>query len=145
VPQSAHRKLGTLRRRTLALGSALVIFAMAVALGIWFGRSRARVSEAPLTAIALTSYPGHQSEPAFSPDGKQVAFCWDGEKQDNVDIYIQFIGAGQALRLTKHPAKDCGPAWSPDGRSIAFHRELAGGRNALLLISALGGPERQIA
>jgi len=144
-PESLQRHWRVLRRRTLASGIALVVLASAVALGMWFGRSRAKVSDVPLTAIPLTSFPGHQSEPAFSPDGNQVAFCWDGENQDNVDIYIKLIGTAQALRLTKHPARDCDPAWSPDGRSIAFHRELPDGRRALMLISALGGSERKIA
>jgi serine/threonine protein kinase len=30
----------------------------------------------------LTGFPGSQINPAFSPDGKQVAFSWDGEKSD---------------------------------------------------------------
>src|SRR5262249_59166862 len=99
---------------------------------VWFGRSRAR-SETLLTAIPLTSYPGVQSAPTFSPDGNQVAFCWDGEKQDNTDIYVKLVGPGPPLRLTSNPAEDCRPAWSPDGRSIAFLRQLPAGRAAVLL------------
>src|SRR5207247_2337079 len=48
-------------------------------------------------------------------------------------------------RLTAHPAEDVSPAWSPDGRTIAFLRWQGGGRNELLLIPALGGPERKLA
>jgi Tol biopolymer transport system component len=84
-------------------------------------------------------------EPAFSPDGNQVAFTWNGEKQDNYDIYIKLVGPGTPLRLTTHTAPDRAPAWSPDGRQIAFVRSLGPSRVAVLLIPALGGPERKVA
>ena len=95
--------------------------------------------------VPLTSYRGSERNPALSPDGNQVAFAWDGEKRDNFDIYIKLIGSGPPLRLTTNPATDVSPAWSPDGRTIAFLRRLEGDRNELLLIPALGGPERKLA
>ena len=51
------------------------------------------------------------------------------------------------LRLTTDPAADLSPAWSPDGRFIAFLRLLSRDKEeaALLLIPALGGPERKLA
>ena len=84
-------------------------------------------------------------QPSFSPDGNQVAFAWNGEKQDNFDIYVKLIGAGGNLRLTTHPATDFSPAWSPDGRYIAFLRDLPGRKAAVLLIPAIGGSERKLA
>jgi Tol biopolymer transport system component len=74
-----------------------------------------------------------------------VAFSWDGEKQDNFDIYIKLIGPDKPLRLTHDPAADSNPAWSPDGRSIAFLRELPGGKAAVFRMPALGGSERKLA
>jgi Tol biopolymer transport system component len=47
------------------------------------------------------------------------------------------------VRLTTDPAPDKYPAWSPDGRSIAFTRSLTG-RQAILLIPSIGGPERKL-
>jgi eukaryotic-like serine/threonine-protein kinase len=133
------------RRRSLIWGAALLALLGAVAVAVWFSRSHSVVPEEPLTAVPLTSYPGYEGQPSFSPDGNQVTFVWDGEKQDNRDIYIKLIGGGPPLPLTHHPAADFSPAWSPDGRSIAFLRELSGGRAAVLLIPALGGPERKLA
>jgi eukaryotic-like serine/threonine-protein kinase len=134
-------------RRRIAVWSrvGLLILATVAAIAVWFSRSRSPVPEAPLAAIPLTGYPGFQAAPTFSPDGNQVAFCWDGEKHDNTDIYVKVVGAGSPLRLTTNPAADRQPAWSPDGRSIAFLRELPGERAAVLLIPALGGPERKLA
>src|SRR5205814_6460593 len=69
-----------------------------------------------------------------------------GEKLDNHDIYVKLIGTnGPPLRLTKHPARDYSPAWSPDGRFIAFLRALPTEKADLLLVPALGGPERRVA
>ena len=99
-----------------------------------------------LAAVPLTSYPGIEDFPTFSPDGNQVAFMWNGANQDNFDIYVKLVGPGlPPLRLTNDPAADYSPAWSPDGQSIAFLRELSGGRSAVLLVPPIGGPERKLA
>ena len=87
----------------------------------------------------LTTYAGNESEPALSPDGKQIAFAWDGPHQDNYDIYVHLVGGGAALRLTSDPAPDHAPAWSPDGQQLAFLRD-----DAIYLIPALGGVERKL-
>jgi serine/threonine protein kinase/Tol biopolymer transport system component len=102
-------------------------------------------SETLLQVVPLTSYPGREAEPSFSPDGSQLAFSWDGEGQDNRDIYVKVIGSEQPLRLTSDPALDGSPAWSPDGSQIAFLRERPGGRSEVRLISPTGGAERRLA
>jgi serine/threonine protein kinase len=101
----------------------------------------------PLRAVALTTFPGSELRPSFSPDGNQVAFMWDGPKQDNPDIYLQWIGsAGSPLRLTSDAGEDYNPAWSPDGRWIAFLRleETPAGERGVFLIPPLGGAERKV-
>ena len=97
-----------------------------------------------LAAVPLTTDPGFEGMPSLSPDGSQVAFGAFGEKLDNLDIYVKLIGGGPPIRLTSDPAVDKFPAWSPDGRSIAFIRE-RGDQQEVLLIPALGGPERKLA
>jgi Tol biopolymer transport system component len=89
--------------------------------------------------IPLTTYPGLQYWPSFSPDGSQVAFVWNGARQDNFDIYVTMVRGGPPRRLTTDPAPDYGPSWSPDGGQIAF---LRGG--FVYLISPLGPPERKL-
>ena len=127
------------RRWLVAIG--IIVIALGVA--GWYGYRRSRATpEPPLTAVPLTSYLGSESYPSFSPDGSQVAFTLNGEKQDNWDIYVKVVGSEPPLRLTTNPAEDTSPAWSPDGRWIAFDRLLPGGKVAVVLISPLGGPER---
>jgi Tol biopolymer transport system component len=103
------------------------------------------VPDQPIIIVPLTSYAGNEKQPSFSPDGNQVAFCWNGEGQDNYDIYQKLIGSEPPRRLATDLVDDTSPAWSPDGRSIVFLRSLSPEKAAVLLISALGGPERSLA
>jgi serine/threonine protein kinase len=105
---------------------------------------RAPQNAEPLRAVPLTSLPGVQRYPSFSPDGNHVAFTWNGPKQDNPNIYVQQIGIGSPLRLTKDSGNDYSPVWSPDGRWIGFLRGQAEGKYELRLIPPLGGPERKL-
>jgi len=131
------------RRLTWAL--SIVAILVLATVGVWLIRSKKEMPEVPLVAVPLTSYPGSEDGPSFSPDGTQVAFAWDGEKQDNWDIYVKQIGVEPPYRLTNDPAIDYSPAWSPDGRLIAFLRDLPPGKTAIIVIPQRGGSERILA
>jgi len=92
--------------------------------------------------VPATTFSGIESDPALSPDTRQLAFSWNGEKEDNFDIYVKLVDAGKPLRLTAHAARDYGPAWSPDGRFIAFSREDPD--RGIFIVPALGGTERRV-
>jgi WD40 repeat protein len=93
--------------RKWALVGVGVLLIMGTALGLWFFRPKSHPAQ---KTFPLTSYPGRQITPAFSPDGKQVAFAWDGEKGDNFDIYVKLVDAGTPLRLTNNAAAEYSPA-----------------------------------
>jgi Tol biopolymer transport system component len=121
--------------------------AAAVLVAGYFAWQAVRAPDAaePLRAVALTTFPGAELYPSFSPDGSHVAFTWTGSKQDNADIYIQQIGSGSPLRLTSDPHSDYNPVWSPDGRWIAFlRRQSQAGKDELRLIPPLGGLDRKL-
>jgi Tol biopolymer transport system component len=132
----------TRRAALAAIAAVVIVVALAVAGWYWFARSRLTTPEVALTAVPLTAYPGHEDFPSFSPDGTQVAFSWNGEKEDNYDIYVKAVGGEPPLRLTSNPAREFSPAWSPDGRWIAFCRDLPGRKYAVVLTSPIPGPER---
>ena len=98
----------------------------------------------PARVSVLTSFPGIEARPTFSPDGNQVAFSWDGETQDNADIYVVIVGSDSRLRVTTDPARDISPAWKPDGSQIAFARQERG-RAVIYVASPLGQSEQKLA
>ena len=130
------------RRMWVGAGAALVVVAVAVA--VWLFRGSDIKPAAAPEVVPLTSYAGFERSPSFSPDGNQVAFSWNGEKQDNFDIYVKLIGSPTPVRLTTDPADDLSPAFSPDGRSIGFVR-VSKEHATFIVIPAIGGPERIVA
>ncbi len=89
----------------------------------------------------LTFGPGLQTDPAFSPDGKFIAFASD--RADNFDIWVQPLsGESEPVPVTKSPAHDTQPAWSPDGGTLVFRSERGGG--GLFVVPAFGGAERRL-
>ena len=69
-------------------------------------------------AHRLTSAPGIESDPYFSPDGSTIAFT--GTYDGNVDVFTVPAAGGVPKRLTYHPAPEEVRGWTPDGKSVVF-------------------------
>ena len=69
-------------------------------------------------ARRLTTFPGAETSPHFSPDGKLVAFT--GEYDGNVDVYVVPVEGGEPERLTWHPGGDEVRGWTRDGSAVLF-------------------------
>jgi eukaryotic-like serine/threonine-protein kinase len=131
----------TEKRFWLVLGAAAFILLSTVTL-LRVLPKLAEQSSSAVEVVPLVSMPGEQDEPAFSPDGSQVAFRYSGGPHSG--IYTALVGGEKPLQLTDSDA-DSNPTWSPDGRQIAFAR-FRGSENqkGLYVIPALGGSARRV-
>jgi len=106
-------------RRWLVGAIAVGVLALTAAIVLW--PSAPPSAPAPMVRPLVTSL-GDQIAPSLSPDGTHVAFMWNGERRENLDVYVQQVDGDQPLRLTTDPAEDGGPVWSPDGTELFFIR-----------------------
>ena len=117
-------------------------FLLLSGIGIW--RVSRKFSDSPppaLEVVPLVAMPGGEKDPAFSPDGNQVAFGHSGPKSSG--IYTTLIDGEKPLRLTDNPG-DSNPTWSPDGRQIAFARRFSEEGRSIYVVPALGGTEHKL-
>jgi len=96
-------------------------------------------------ASRLTTTPGEESFPRFSPDGSRIAFTanYDG----NQDVYVIPTAGGVPVRVTHHPMPDRLVDWYPDGRSLLIATSMASGRqryDQLYQVGAAGGLPRKL-
>ena len=65
-----------------------------------------------------------ESKPAWSPDGRLVAFSSNRtehpDANENSDIFTIEVGGGRITQVSKDPGAEDDPVWSPDGKEIAF-------------------------
>jgi dipeptidyl aminopeptidase/acylaminoacyl peptidase len=71
----------------------------------------------------LTTREGGSSQPAWSPDGRQLAFVRSVEGKSQV--FIMPLDGGEAWQLTRFKYGATAPRWSPDGRQILFASSLS--------------------
>ncbi len=70
----------------------------------------------------LTTAPGADSHPRWSPDGKTIAFT--SSRGGTSQVWLLPIDGGEARPLTKLPIDVAGPIWSPRGDRLAFTAEV---------------------
>lgn len=135
------RKTGALRRLTdfdgydahadFSPDMSAVVFHREVAPGdydVW------RLDAQSLEATAVVSGPGEQAYPAWSPDGKSIAYAADdGANAGKLDLYLANPDGGNIRRVTRLAGYVAYPAWSRDGERLYFNHERGGKRNVFRL------------
>ena len=95
-------------------------------------------------ARRLTTGPGVESNPSFSPDGNWIAFT--GEYDGNTDVFVVPTQGGVPKRLTWHPAPDTVLGWTRDGKKVLFSspRTSYSRFRELFLVDLQGGLEEKL-
>src|SRR5262249_34622495 len=132
VSETARKTL--LRRSLFGAGVAAAVFAGAIA-ATFNGEIRQSTSDA-LTFTPLTTDPGYEGMPAWSPDGQTIAYVAD--VNSTLQVFTRQRSASVSAQITQ-ASYDCrAPFWSPDGKRLYFI-SLARDRESLWSISAAGG------
>ncbi|OFW21027.1 MAG: hypothetical protein A3H97_04640 [Acidobacteria bacterium RIFCSPLOWO2_02_FULL_65_29] len=72
----------------------------------------------------ITDHPASDTEPALSPNGRDIVFT--SNRDGNNDVFIVDSTGRNPVNLTNHAANDGWPRWSPNGRQMVFHSNRGG-------------------
>lgn len=111
------------RLRIAAIFVAVALVGFAVA---WIWRGQRHVTAASFNALSpVDLFSENTTDPAWSPDGKQLAVAMTPHGEDTSHIYIQNVGSeAPPVRLTDGSLSETRPIWSPNGHEIAFVRRI---------------------
>jgi hypothetical protein len=92
------------KRNRIAVWALVGLAMFASAGGAWLAMNRTSAVPDRLTIITpLTNYPGFERNPAVSPDGKMIAFAWEGDQLLTLDIWVKLLDSSQPLKVTTGP------------------------------------------
>jgi TolB protein len=114
--------------RRIFLGLAAVV--LAVAALVYFGGGTA--PDVP-----------RDGAPAWSPDGKQIAFYSEVGGRP-ADLFVMDADGRDVRQLTRTPAAEGYPAWSPDGSRLAFESHTPNGNFDVYVMNADGSNVRRL-
>ena len=98
----------------------------------------------------LFDVPGaRDSAPAWSPDGRKIAFESDADvaganPEGDMEIWVMQADGSRPTQLTSNAAHDEGPAWSPDGRLLAYTSGPDGKHGDIHVMSVAGSDTRRL-
>ena len=73
-------------------------------------------------AQQITTNAAYDTDPVWSPDGKQIAFATD--RNGNFDIYLVAAEGGVARRVTTNSVAELPHAFSPDGKEVYYSAQI---------------------
>jgi Tol biopolymer transport system component len=131
------------RWRMLGIGAALVLFLIA-----GYFLYRRLKTERYVPPVAVQSLPASQwttdpelgITPAFSHDGRLVAYASDREGPGNFAIWLRPFRSGAPRRLTTDEFHATDPDFSPDDSRIVYRSERDGGGIYILPVSGASPP-----
>ncbi len=139
VAEGRSRTTNIAARAGIAGSPALLLLVLWIAYHRWFTTPDPEL----LHLTPLTSYPGIERSPSFSPDGSQVAFERRQPGASQSDICVLAVGSAESVDVAATPANEFSPAWSPNGSVIAYLRSSSETHMDLMLVPPTGGePQR---
>ena len=146
LSDSESRAAAIQRKRAVPIGWLIAGLAILAAVGAaaWWYRGRLQPEQKQVSFLRLTDFSGLEESPAFSPDGKSVAFVSDstGSRQ----IWIRLLAGGPPLQITHDAGDHVEPRWSQDSGAVIYYTPPPEGdaQGALWEVSALGGVPRRL-
>jgi len=89
----------------------------------------------------LTTSPGIDTDPSYSPDGSKIVF--ESDRSGSQQLYVMNADGSNERRITFTTARYSSPEWSPDGKLIAFTWR-AGDTRRIAIINPDGTGEKVI-
>lgn len=127
LPRHSRRWMG------IALAGVILI---AIA-SLWFASRSVPPRVAPVRQLTFDA--GIATTPAFSPDGRLLAFASDRAESGNLDIWLRQVAGGSFARLTTQPGADWNPQFAPDGTRLLYLT----GDQSIVDIPVIGGVRRR--
>jgi Tol biopolymer transport system component len=97
--------------------------------------------QAPSAIIQLTTEPGSDLRPVWSPDGRQIAF--QSNRAGPFHIYVMNADGSNPRALTRGSSDDRHPVWLPDGKAILFD-SFDGTRREIWSVNVEDGSRKQL-
>jgi len=127
-------------RKPVLIAAAAIAAIAASAIAVWLlwpAKHWTVESSRPfISTLAL------EGEPAFSPDGKILAYT-SGTDLLSRKIYMRNVAGGDAIRITNDVYDDVSPTWSPDGARLAYISQKAGEPCRIMVATVPAGETRQ--
>jgi len=136
--RQASTKAWGIRLAVMGIIVTLVVAAL-ISLKIYQG-SRSTATTLPVAIRQITTWPGMDFNPSFSPDEESIAYSSD--HNGSFEIYVRSLApAAREVQLTTDGQQNFDPAWSPDGKRIAYYSMK---RHGIFTMPALGGLATQL-